>query len=90
MFNLGGALLSRVGYLGASTGSGTWAGAGAGAGTGIGAGTGACSGTGAAAGTGTVGAPAGSACLEGERILSSPILSSCTLAGFAGLIMTCS
>ena len=88
MFNLGGALLSRVGYLGASTGSGAWAGAGAG--TGSGAGTGACSGTGAAAGTGAVGAPAGSACLEGERILSSPILSSCTLAGFAGLIMTCS
>ena len=57
MFNLGGALLSRVGYLGASTGSG--------------AGTGAHSGTGAAAGAGAIGAPAGPAGLGGERILSS-------------------
>ena len=69
MFNLGGALLSRVGYLGASTGSG--AGAGAGAGSGSAAGTG-------AAGAGAVGAPVGPACLEGERILSSRFLSSCT------------
>ena len=90
MFNLGGALLSRVGYLGASTGSGIGAGAGAGAGSG--AGTGACSGTGTAAGAGEVGTPAGSVCLEGERILSSRILSSWngTEAGFAGLIITCS
>ena len=63
MFNLGGALLSRVGYLGASTGSG--------AGTRSVAGTGARSGTGAAAGAGAIGAPAGPACLGGERILSS-------------------